>query len=77
MSSASSSPVIFPPLAEDIGVVMRPRHLAQVRAGAERGAHVPELVGDDAHPDAGGADQDAALGLATRHGASHLGSKDG
>ena len=62
----------FAAQAEDIRIVVRPRHLSHVGAGTEGGADAGKAIRDDAHADAGGADQNPPrrlpreMGSATR-----------
>ena len=56
---------------KDIGVIVLAGHFRHERIGAERSPHAGPTIGHDAHPDAGRADQDTALGLSTGNRISH------
>ena len=56
--------------AQDVAVVVAPRHLGEVGREAVGGAHALVAVGRHADAEAGAADEQAALDLARRH---HLG----
>src|SRR5205085_881690 len=57
---------------KDIRVVVPPTHLGGDAVVTGRGANVLDLVGGDAHADAGAADQDAAVHATFTHGGRDL-----
>ena len=60
--------------AQHVGVVVSAAHLGVDQVAAVGGPHAVHLVRGDAHAVAGGADEDAAIGLTAGH---RLGDRDG
>ena len=57
---------------EHVGVVVHARELGTERLGAHDGAYALHLVGSQADPDAGAADQDAQVDIAVGNGLTNL-----
>ena len=62
---------------EHVGVVVHARELGAEGLGAHDGTNALDLVGGQANPDTGAADQDAQIDVAVGYGFAHLVAGDG
>ena len=62
---------------EHVGVVVHTGELGAEGLGAHDGAYALDLIGSQANPDAGAADEDAQVDVAVGNGLTHLVAGDG